>query len=410
LSDRRFKEAKMAQKIKFSDTAIKNLPLSDGKRVYYQDLGQPGLFLRVGKADKVFCLIKRLKGGPVRELTIGPFPILSAYEARDRALKLLKDIQEGIDPKAKKEAGKSRSMTFLEATKKYLEHRRSGEKPVKPSTGQKFYLEPFQKHLAEWLQRPILEISRNDVLEAYNRITSKNTKATTSANILFRAVKAVFSFTYERLEIKDPNPVLVLKKENVLVKQKPKNRILFEYEINILYKALIKKIKETPEDTVAADLVLFILLTGCRRSEATTLAWKNVFLEQKYLTFEETKTGVSRSIPLSEAILEVLIRRKIQQVNAFVFPGSGKNGHIAEPRSFLDRLIKRENFKKHFCIHDLRRTFITYAKFTAESDPVDHLVGHTTQSVSRKNYQHPTPQMLLPTQQKISEKLLSYCQ
>jgi integrase len=398
----------MAQKIKFSDTAIKNLPLSD-KRLYFQDLGQPGLFVRVGKADKVFCLIKRLKGGPVREMTIGPFPILSVFEARDRALKLLKEIHEGIDPKAQKEAGKSRSMTFLEATKKYLEYKRSGDKPVKQTTAQKFYIKAFQKHLSEWLQKPILDITKTDVLEAYNRITSKNTKATTSAHILFRAVKAVFSFTYERLEIKDPNPVLVLKKENVLVKQKPKNRILFEYEINILYKALIKKIKEDPEDTVAPDLILFILLTGCRRSEATTLAWRNVFFEQKYVVFEETKTGISRTIPLSEPLLEIFYRRKKGQINQFVFPGAGKNGYIAEPRSFLDRLIKKEKLE-HFCIHDLRRTFITYAKVSVSSDLVDHLVGHTPPGVSGAHYQRPTPQMLLPAQQKISEKLLSYCQ
>jgi len=398
----------MAQKIKFSDTAIKNLPLSE-KRLYFQDLGQPGLFLRVGNRDKVFCLIKRLKGGPVREVTIGPFPILSVFDARDRALKLLKDIQEGIDPKKEKEAGKGRSLTFMEATRKYLEHRRSGEKSVKPSTGQKFYLEAFQKHLSEWLQRPILEITPQDVLDAYNRITANNTRATTSAHILFRAVKAVFTFTFGHLNVTGPNPVLVLKKENRLVRQKPKDRILFEHEIAILYEGLMRKIKEYPEDTVAPDLILFILLTGCRRSEATTLEWKNVFLEQKYLVFSETKTGVSRSIPLSEAILEVLNRRKGQQVNAFVFPGTGRNGHIAEPRSFLDRLIKREGMA-HFCIHDLRRTFITFGKVAAESNLVDHLVGHTPPGVSGKHYQRPTPQMLLPAQQKISEKLLSYCQ
>lgn len=398
----------MAQKIKFSDTAIKNLPLSD-KRLYFQDFGQPGLFVRIGRSDKVFCLIKRLKGGPVREITIGPFPTLSVFEARDRALKLLKDIHEGIDPKAQKEAGKDRSMTFLEATKKYLEYKKSGDKTVKTSTGQKFYIEPFQKHLSEWLQKPIMEITKQDVLDAYNRITANNTKATTSAHVLFRAAKAVFTFTYERLEIKDPNPVLVLKKENVLVKQKPKNRILFEHEINILYKALMRKIKKDPEDTVAPDLVLFILLTGCRRSEATTLAWRNVFFEQKYVVFEETKTGVSRTIPLSEPLLEVFYRRKKGQINQFVFPGAGKNGYIAEPRSFLDRLIKKEKLE-HFCIHDLRRTFITYAKVSVSSDLVDHLVGHTPPGVSGAHYQRPTPQMLLPTQQKISEKILSYCQ
>jgi len=272
------------------------------------------------------------------------------------------------------------------------------------------YIEAFNKHLSEWLQRPILEITPQDVMDAYNRITANNTRATTSANILFRAVKAVFSFTYERLEVKDPNPVFILKKENKLVKQKPKNRILWEHEIAILYKALMNKLETDPEDTVAADLVLFILFTGCRRSEATKLEWKNVFLDQKYVTFEETKTGISRSIPLSEAILEVLNRRKSQQVNSFVFPGTGKKGHIAEPRSFLDRLIKKEEKLKHFCIHDLRRTFITFGKIIEESDRVDHLVGHTPPGVSGKHYQRPTPQMLLPAQQKISEKLLSYCQ
>ena len=46
--------------------------------------------------------------------------------------------------------------------------------------------------------------------------------------------------------------------------------------------------------------------------------------------------------------------------NDYVFQGTGRDGHIIEPRKQMAHVIKATGI--HFTVHDLRRTFITIAE------------------------------------------------
>ena len=52
--------------------------------------------------------------------------------------------------------------------------------------------------------------------------------------------------------------------------------------------------------------------------------------------------------------------RKQNASNAYVFPGTGIDGYIIEPRKQMAKVI--DDTKIRFTVHDLRRTFITLAE------------------------------------------------
>ena len=45
-------------------------------------------------------------------------------------------------------------------------------------------------------------------------------------------------------------------------------------------------------------LFLFLMLTGCRVSEAINLKWRDVDLEARWLVLRDTKNGTDRGVPI----------------------------------------------------------------------------------------------------------------
>src|SRR5260370_2046084 len=53
-------------------------------------------------------------------------------------------------------------------------------------------------------------------------------------------------------------------------------------------------------------LFLFLMLTGCRVSEAIDLKWRDVDLEARWVVFRETKNGADRGAPIQHQLFQVL--------------------------------------------------------------------------------------------------------
>ena len=84
------------------------------------------------------------------------------------------------------------------------------------------------------------------------------------------------------------------------------------------------------------------------------MEWKNVNLRARTFTVFDTKNRDPLALPLSNYLLKVLQgRRKATSGNGRVFP-------MEEPRRFVERV--REASGVRFSIHDLRRSFATYAE------------------------------------------------
>ena len=78
------------------------------------------------------------------------------------------------------------------------------------------------------------------------------------------------------------------------------------------------------------DFFLFLLFSGCRRTEAACMQWADINFKNKTFTIkaENNKTSRSRELPLSDILLAVLNRRKQARVvgNPYVFVGNHNKG------------------------------------------------------------------------------------
>ena len=73
-------------------------------------------------------------------------------------------------------------------------------------------------------------------------------------------------------------------------KSQPRKVFLTLNEIHLLGKILRDPTWETLHKS-QCDLIRLILLTGCRKSEITTLKWEYVDFEKQIFHFPDTKTG-----------------------------------------------------------------------------------------------------------------------
>ncbi len=75
-----------------------------------------------------------------------------------------------------------------------------------------------------------------------------------------------------------------------------------------------------------ARLVIFMLYTGARMSEALYLDWHNVDLNRRQVWFEETKNGEARGVPLHSRVVAALANLPHREGAVFLRPGKKVGG------------------------------------------------------------------------------------
>ncbi len=100
-------------------------------------------------------------------------------------------------------------------------------------------------------------------------------------------------------------------------------------------------------------IVSFAIATGLRRGELLAMCWREVDVERRLLSVPQTKTGVSRVVPLTDTALGTLHSVARTQPDDRVFPLSPNALRIA-----WRRLTKRANILD-LNFHDLRHEAIS---------------------------------------------------
>jgi integrase len=147
---------------------------------------------------------------------------------------------------------------------------------------------------------------------------------------------------------------------------------------------------EAAIDTQTDDIYLraflrFVLATGCRRSEALKLEWKDVTMNDTTgaVVFRDTKGGGDHSVPLSAYAAKLLQALPRLEDNPHVFAGRNTGAHLVAPDKAWGR-IRSSAGLAHLRMHDLRRTFGSWlgdAGFTSKQ--IGSTLGHKTDITSR---------------------------
>ena len=356
-------QSKRSNLINFTKNFIENAELPEkGKRRYYRDTQIKGLILDVTPTGtKTFRVYGKVNGKPIRP-TIGKYSTqLSHHEARRCAKKLLAQMVDGINPIAQKKQQYDTQITLLTAFNCMLQTRTYKAGTVKD------YSRSIHVTFKDWQNQPLKMITRDKIVQRYKQLSQT---APTRANNAMRVLRAVFNFANGEYESESgqglfpDNPVLKLNHLRAWNPNRRRQTIIQQHQLKAWFCAVQKNDDQlnTLKGSTTRDYLIFVLLTGLRRTEAASLKWTCVDLQGKSLVIHNTKNHDAFRLPLSEGLQTILKRRKqLCGQHAYVFPSPLKaNMHLVEPKYTINKIKKASGVQ--FALHDLRRTFMTIAE------------------------------------------------
>jgi len=367
-------------KIKLNDRAVKSLKPLD-ERYFVQVEGFPGLQLRVNKGGDVSFLFRYRIQGHRRVLTLGNYPLMSIKMAGVRYAEAARQVEQGIDPAALKEADRDEANpTIAELAARYMENHVTAK--LKPKTV-KEYQRQLEKYILPKLgKRKVKEVKRAAIVAMVERQVKKNGPYMANRNLAL--LKGLFTYAV-RVGILEYSPATGISPPG---KEAPKDSILTLDEIVIMLKAL----EEAPRD--ARDILSLILLTGQRPGEACAMHGNQLKGEWWHLAGVETKSGRAHRVYLTKWARDIVQARQDDGLtNDFVFPShGGKRKHI-EPDIMknwfhrgLNDLFKKAGISEPFTGHDLRRSAATGMAMLGHAAVVPDILNHAPQGITRTVY------------------------
>lgn len=350
----------MSCKLAFTQTAVNKIKPPAQRRKYYRDTRTPGLYLCVYPTGaKAFEYYRRMDGRPTR-LAIGRFPAITVGLARREAARLAGELAQGLNP-----ADKHREKATLgDLFAHYLEahaklHKRTWAEDQRQ----------FNYYLKAWATRKLSKIRKPDIAALHARIGQDH--GMYQANRVLALLSVMFGRA-EGVGFEGPNPVKGVQK----FKEYSRDRFLSADELQAFFKAL-----DAEFDDTWRDFFSLALLTGARRANLLAMAWLDLDLNRGLWRIPATQSKNKDPLlcVLAEPAVTILRRRAADSVvkqSEYVFPGSGRSGHIVSPAKPWKRIVERADIND-LHIHDLRRTMASWQAATGASLPViGRSLGH----------------------------------
>ena len=365
-------------RLRLNEKTIKTRKYPIGKQVIVWDATLPAFGARTSiKTGKLTTYIVqgRVNGRSARK-NVGRTDVISLADAKAKAKRMLVDLGDGVDPRAKKrDGGKTLRSTlddYIGANVKLKE--RSVES----------YRDNITRHLGDWLDAPIASITRDMVERRHRQIAAdveahdraENAKRARehliraeraeqhwpeaaerhrakwqaarereprsghgAANGTMRGLRALLNFEIDKEHpIIEANPVRLKKR---WFDVEPREGEVRPEDMEKFFDAVMSL-----ENPIARDYVILVLFTGLRRREATSLTWGEVDLKSRIIRIpaSRTKNRKRLDLPMSDVAHDMLAARRAIGDTHFVFPSDGSaSGHIEE-NEFADwKIVRGDN-------------------------------------------------------------------
>lgn len=340
----------MAQMINFTKRALETLPLpKPGTRETYYDTKIPSLAVRVtATGTKTFIVRRRIAGGQAERITLGTFPAMMVDQARRLAAQVNASIARGENPNDKKRSLRA-EMTLGELFDAFLERHAKVHKRSWLQDQAK-----FNRYLVLWANRKLSAIRKSDVQVLHAKIGRDH--GIYAANRTLEMLKTMYNKAID-WGFDKPNPAQGVKK----FKEQSRDRFLQADELPRFFQALAEE-----PNADFRDYFLVALLTGARRANVLAMRWEQINFARGTWTIPTTKNGESHTLPLVGEAIAVLNERKSYSESPWVFPGTGKAGHLMEPKKAWARILSRAGIE-NLHIHDLRRSLGSWQAATGAS-------------------------------------------
>jgi integrase len=334
------------------------------KRYEVHDLRCPGLSVRVSaQGNKVFT-VKFRYGISQKRIKLGVYPRISLATARDKAIDILRQVDEGIDPtKRRRTANMKVESVCREFIRLHAQARNKSWREAERILEREF--------IGAFGQRDIREIKRFDVLEMMDGAVARGSGY--QANRILSHIRKLFNWCIER-GIIERSPILGLKPPT---KEVSRERALNDDEV-------IRLLRACRNDVYPFRQYVPILLgTAQRRGELAEMRWSEIDFEAKawIIPSDRAKNGKQHVVPLSAFSLEMLAEVPRFLNCDFVFTTTHKS-----PISGFSKALRRlsqGSQTSDWRWHDLRRTAASgMARLGVAPHVVEKILNHVSGVIS----------------------------
>ncbi len=343
---------------KLTKRSIEAIQPPETGAVLVRDTVQTGFGVRVTSAGRVTFFFEAKLRGRTKRWSLGRFGPMTVDQARRKALKFAGLVAQGEDPEAQRKAAELAGRTLREAVEEYLATRDLKERTRKD------LVEVLGRNVGDWMNRPVTEITRDEVLSRYRKVAKR---APAQASLTFRYLRAVLGFVEAAWRTPDgepllrENPVRVLSAARAWKKLQPRRRVIEPHELKPWFRAVL-----SDPDPRARDFFQFVILTGARRGEALGLTWDQVDLQGGKVVFTDTKARRDHVLPMGPYLWQLLKHRRKEAGDPWVFSQRTQYDRHRPDEPLRDLRFALERIRKasgvEFTAHDLRRTFATVAE------------------------------------------------
>ena len=363
--------------MRLTDAVIRRLPLpAKGNRIAYDD-DVKGFGARITAGGvKSFILNYTTKSGRGRRCTIGRCDHWTTTDARNEARRLKHEIDLGGDPLADIEDART-APTVGDLVERFAEEHVSDLRPSSAAS----YRTLLKYILSVGANVKVRDVRYEDVAALHRRITKAGNSY--SANRCLAVASRMFSLAV-RWGWRETNPCKGVERN----REHSRQRYLTADELIRLTRVLA----EFP-DRDMADIVRMLLLTGARKGEVVALKWADLDLSVGTWTKPASivKQNRAHTVPLSAPACQLLSEIKQRRTGSeYVFPGTGKHGHIRYVFNAWRRLCEAAGIV-NLRLHDLRHSFASELVSSGASLPlIGSLLGHRS-AASTYRYSHLYP-------------------
>lgn len=333
----------------------------------------------------------RIEGAPHKQ---------KSFPTKGEAVKWSRRMEAEINGGMHFKREESKRRTFAELADCYIEK----ELPKNPDSygKQKMIMTWWRKELGSYylshIDSGMISELREKLLTQTTRRKKLRTPSTT--NRYLAALSKSFKYCVRNLNWLKESP---MSEVSWLKENKPRKEYLEKDQIPLLLEECKKS--KSPH---LYPVVLFLIATGARKGEILGLKHHNLSLTKATATFEDTKNGETRTVHLSNELIDCLRVECGKRVtfSEYVFPSSdGKSPACI--RSSWENVIEKLGFKD-ICLHSLRHT--TASHLAMAGTPlleIQKILGHKSSAITSRVYCHMSTESTAKSLDRLSEDLLS---
>ena len=320
---------------RFVDTVIK-----PGK---YFD--KNGLFLRVKPGGSRKWVFRYTHNGKRPEMGLGNARIVKLSKARERTLKALIQVKDGIDPIGLKRNTKS-IPTFEDAALKVFEINRPSWRNEKHSAQFISSLKAYAFPKIGGLK--VDKIETKDIFSVLNPIWLS--KAETASRVRQRLSTVLEYCKAQKWRSDNPADRDIIQ---ILPKQVRKSNHMKSMDYNEI-SSFILNVKNSDAGAITKLALEFLILNASRSGEVRHAKWQELNENIWTIPSERMKAGVEHRVPLSERSQKILEEaKKVSVGTEYIFPGYKMDKPLSE--NTFNKLTKELGYDVH--THGFRTSF-----------------------------------------------------